>query len=236
MERRGPSNLAGELPRIGKEQTEPKGVISSSLKASLLSLLPLSSVHHSVKPSLDTRRAPTLDHFQQVHGVFSLLIPQPRHLCFSPKSFQRLVKPTDANLIKTWLTMKFFVLMRFLTAAAITAVADNFNATALRGLPLTFALAPNATELLQTHGLWAPDPAAFAAGKPNVNATMNLTTEAEKLRASGLDANDLVRIDIDTAATIGLFLGGEVSNDCRQCDSCQEGCFGLVLFLPAYGM
>lgn len=136
-----------------------------------------------------------------------------------------------------------------LVAAAITAVAvsdDNTNtntnqAAAIQGLPLKYALTPDAVELLQAHDIWAPDAAAFAAGTPNV-AGVNATAEADKFRESGLDANEIVTVSIDTAAAVGLREeegGGGVGvgdwTDCTQCDSCQSGCFILVVLLPLWG-
>lgn len=137
------------------------------------------------------------------------------------------------------------------TAVATTAVADdsnNANANSIiQGLPLNYTLAPNAVELLQPHGLWAPDPAAFAAGVPNVNH-VNLTAEVERFKESGLDANEIVTVSIDNAAAAAAAVVGPLPlghgseyqyqyqyRDCEQCDGCQVDCIVLVIFLPFYG-
>lgn len=140
--------------------------------------------------------------------------------------------------------MKLPTVLSVLAAVASTtvAVADKPINThsPFHGLPLTFALTPNATELLQAHGLWAPDAAAFAAGEPNtaILGDINLTAEAHKFVASGLKANDIVVIGIDNnggAVVMNADNGEEAQKHCSQCDTCQWACMSLILFLPGYG-
>lgn len=129
-----------------------------------------------------------------------------------------------------------------LAAATTTAVADdgmNVNTTqAIQGLPLNYTLTPNAVELLQSSGIWAPDPAAFAAGTPNVDG-VNVTAEVEKFRESGLDANEIVAVSIDNAAAVrgAAVAVGSDEHDvvCQRCNGCQTGCLILVIFLPLWG-
>lgn len=140
--------------------------------------------------------------------------------------------------------MKLTTILSVVATAVATVVADdndnNNNNHAntismIQGLPLNYTLAPGAVELLHSHGLWAPDLAAFAAGVPNVDG-VNLTAEVERFSESGLDANEVVAVSIDNDAAVGH--GGEYDNkdqDCGQCAGCQGGCIVLILFLPFYG-
>lgn len=134
-----------------------------------------------------------------------------------------------------------------LAAVATTAVAGysmNVNTTkVIQGLPLNYTLTPNAVELLQSKGIWAPDPAAFAAGHPNVDS-VNITAEVEKFKESGLDANEIVTVTIDNAAAVrgavAVAVGSDENEyegwpDCQHCNSCQTGCLILVIFLPLWG-
>lgn len=135
--------------------------------------------------------------------------------------------------------MKLTAILSVVAAVVTTVVADDDNNNAntismIQGLPLNYTLAPGAVELLQSHGLWAPDLAAFAAGVPNVDS-VNLTAEVERFSESGLDANEVVTVSIDNDAAVGH--GGEYykDQDCGQCDGCQWDCIVLVVFLPFYG-
>ncbi|KUI73164.1 hypothetical protein VM1G_08965 [Cytospora mali] len=119
--------------------------------------------------------------------------------------------------------MKSFAIMSILAVVTAAVIADN-------GLPLTFNLAPNAADQLQPHGLWTPNMTAFAAGKPNIPAGMDLAAEAAKLKASGLDANDIVTVlsEIDNAAAVGGLVvpDGEAhkpAKDCSRCNTCPDG-------------
>ncbi|ROV95007.1 hypothetical protein VMCG_08330 [Cytospora schulzeri] len=149
--------------------------------------------------------------------------------------------------------MKLATITPALAPVAFAVITTNHrvNTTAFfplaLQLPLTFTLAPNATNTLKSHNLWLPDPKTFAAtSEPDTFIDLNTVdcaAEARKFAASGLDVNDLVRVTIrndNNAAGSGWDLseGGHVDStkDCTRCGTCQKVCFGLFWFLPLYGM
>jgi NAD-dependent dihydropyrimidine dehydrogenase PreA subunit len=108
--------------------------------------------------------------------------------------------------------------------AATTAAAAAANNNNMAVLPiLDLSLAPNATDILAANGIWAPNLTAFALGEPNT-AGIDATAEGEKLLASGLDVNDLVRVSIDMRAGEGGAVTASAKDSCDQCNLCMKAC------------
>lgn len=116
--------------------------------------------------------------------------------------------------------MKLF-LINYALMATMTALAAMVSTDA-GPLPLDITLKPNATEVLAANGIWAPDLAAFAASKYNLDG-VNFTAEGEKLTESGLDVNDLVLV------TIGSDRSLATADKCDKCKLCLKACAAALL-------
>lgn len=101
--------------------------------------------------------------------------------------------------------MKVKIIPCFIAAAAVTATSFELDRN-LTNLPHNVTLAPDAIDILNAHGLWAPDINAFSRGHPDVE-NVNATAEDLKFKESGLDIKDLVTISVEdqnvTAVTAG---------------------------------
>ncbi|KAG8161920.1 hypothetical protein KVR01_007685 [Diaporthe batatas] len=128
--------------------------------------------------------------------------------------------------------MQFMLTISAVMAAILAVAMPPPNAPGL-----TLTMSPNATDVLKSHGIWAPDPAAFARGTPNT-AGVDFAVQSERLAQSGIEIKDLVYYTIDTAAVASSHESQPDTRavsaraDCSHCSLCMKACIPMLLLWP----
>ncbi|POS75223.1 hypothetical protein DHEL01_v206377 [Diaporthe helianthi] len=108
----------------------------------------------------------------------------------------------------------------FSMVTVVAAIDLDPKSAALAFDHLNVTLVPGAIEILQSHGLWTPSPAALNGLEPMFGDDFNGTLENEKFEDSDLEINDLILLGINDKQTTDLSISG-YENGLANVDVCS---------------